>query len=181
LKRQPPFVKSWARALLECNSILIDADRYELLLTNFSLALESSSELKLAFLTPELSLKEKSLIIERSLDLKEGDVLLNMLVRLARLKRFQYLEDIALAFSVLNNERKKIIQAVYEVPFTPDEASIQSARSWLEKRFSSKNIDLRIEIRKELIAGYRIISGDIVYDTSIACRLKEFKSLLHTK
>ena len=91
--------------------------------------------------------------------------------------RLVALPEIARQFSVLKNAQTGTSDAVVQSAFEMDAAALSGLSGVLEKRFG-RQLNLRVELKPELIGGVRVVVGDEVLDTSIKARLEQMKVAL---
>lgn len=91
--------------------------------------------------------------------------------------RLAAVPEIARQFNVLKNAQTGSSDAVVQSAFEMDAAALSGLSGVLEKRFG-RQLNLRVELKPELIGGVRVVVGDEVLDTSIKARLEQMKVAL---
>jgi len=91
--------------------------------------------------------------------------------------RLAALPEIASQFQALVNSRRGVSDALIESAFPIDAAQLPEVTAALEKRFGRK-LNVRVEVKPELIGGIRVAVGDEVLDTSVRARLEQMKVAL---
>ena len=91
--------------------------------------------------------------------------------------RLAAVPEIARQFNILKNAQAGRSDAVVQSAFDMDAAAVSGLSGVLEKRFGRK-LNLRVELKPELIGGVRVVVGDEVLDTSIKARLEQMKVAL---
>lgn len=91
--------------------------------------------------------------------------------------RLVALPEISRQFNVLKNAQSGSDDAVVQSAFDMDATALSGLSGVLEKRFGRK-LNLRVELKPELIGGVRVVVGDEVLDTSIKARLEQMKVAL---
>lgn len=91
--------------------------------------------------------------------------------------RLAALPEIAAQFQALVDAKSGTSQATIESAFPLDDAQVADVKAVMEKRFARK-LDVRVDIKPELIGGVRVIVGDEVLDTSIRARLDQMRAAL---
>jgi F-type H+-transporting ATPase subunit delta len=101
----------------------------------------------------------------------------NFLRVLAENKRIELLPEIRTQFEALKNEREGVIEAEVHSAFELSEAQIADLMQRLEKK-TGRKVKAKIEVRKDLIAGVRVVLGDKVIDGSARAQLGALEAAL---
>jgi len=101
----------------------------------------------------------------------------NLLRVLAENKRIELLPEIRSQFEALKNEREGVVQAEVHSAFELTEAQLADLVQRLEKR-TGRKVKASIEIRKDLIAGVKVVLGDKVIDGSARAQLAALEAAL---
>lgn len=101
----------------------------------------------------------------------------NLLRVLAENKRLGLLPEIRAQFEALKNEREGVVEAEVHSAFELTEAQIADLVQRLEKS-TGRKVKARIEIRKDLIAGVKVVLGDKVIDGSARAQLGALETAL---
>jgi F-type H+-transporting ATPase subunit delta len=101
----------------------------------------------------------------------------NLLRVLAENKRLGLLPEIRAQFEALKNEREGVVEAEVHSAFELTEAQAADLVQRLEKR-TGRKVKAKIEIRKDLIAGVKVILGDKVIDGSARAQLGALETAL---
>ncbi|MGH8668981.1 MAG: F0F1 ATP synthase subunit delta [Burkholderiales bacterium] len=101
----------------------------------------------------------------------------NLLRVLAENKRIALLPEIRSQFEALKDEREGVVQAEVHSAFELTEAQVADLVGRLEKK-TGRKVKARIEIRKDLIAGVKVVLGDKVIDGSARAQLGALETAL---
>jgi F-type H+-transporting ATPase subunit delta len=108
-----------------------------------------------------------------ALDTKVGNLLRAVLDN----GRLAALPEIASQFASLVNAQSGVSDAQIESAFPIEGAQLADVTATLEKRFKRK-LNVRVQVKPELIGGIRVTVGDEVLDTSVKARLEQMKVAL---
>ena len=101
----------------------------------------------------------------------------NLVRVLAYNRRLELLPLIQEQFESLKNEREGVIEAEVQSAFELAAEQVRDLVQRLEKK-TGRKVKPRIEIRKDLIAGVRIVLGDKVIDGSARAQLAALETAL---
>jgi F-type H+-transporting ATPase subunit delta len=101
----------------------------------------------------------------------------NLVRVLAYNRRLELLPLIQEQFESLKNEREGVIEAEVQSAFELAAEQVRDLVQRLEKK-TGRKVKPRIEIRKDLIAGVRIVLGDKVIDGSARAQLDALETAL---
>lgn len=101
----------------------------------------------------------------------------NLVRVLAANGRLELLPEIGAQFEALKNEREGVVEAQVQSAFELSDAQVRDLVQRLEKK-TGRKVKARIEIKKDLIAGVRVILGDKVIDGSARAQLDALETAL---
>jgi F-type H+-transporting ATPase subunit delta len=101
----------------------------------------------------------------------------NFLRVLAENGRLGLLPEIRAQFEALKNEREGVLEAEVHSAFELSDAQLADLVQRLEKK-TGRKVKAKLEIRKDLIAGVRIVLGDKVIDASARAQLSALETAL---
>ena len=127
--------------------------------------------------SPRIPLEEKESILDRAFQGKLSNVLLVFLKVVARRGRFDCLRAIAQAAREQFNELRGRVQVQVRSAEALDGAAQELVASQLRSALG-RDVDLRLDVDPDLIAGLVIRVGDTVYDGSVANRLQRLRRSL---
>ena len=127
--------------------------------------------------SPKVTTDEVFGVISSVLKVPLGEGSKNLLRLVIENGRLAALPEIAAQFQTLVNSRAGVSDALIESAFPIDAAQLPGVVATLEKRFGRK-LNVRVEVRPELIGGIRVAVGDEVLDTSVRARLEQMKVAL---
>lgn len=176
------ITRKYARALLQ--TALEDSDKtlnkVQKDLEEFMKLLEKAPKAKDALVGEQLDLKAKKELLEMLLkDTKIHDYVHNFLRILIDKGRMLYLDDIVVEFSNMCMEHEGLAVATV---YSPIKMNKQQRDTIVEKLqlATGKTIVLDDHRSAELIGGFKVILGDMVWDFSIKSNLERLKEQLET-
>jgi len=140
-------------------------------LRNVVSAMEQSADLRGVMATPAVSLANKRAVIDRmAASMAYPSIVANFLKVLVNHRRMAILDEIALAFERLLNERLGILQVGVTSAVELSEAQRGSIVSALG-RVTGKEISLDQSVDRDLIGGLVARMGSTVFDGSVRGKL----------
>ena len=133
-----------------------------------------SSELVNMLKSPIIRGDQKLQVLEKSFKTSFTELSMLFLSTVVRKSRESYLPLIAKEFIAIYNEKHNIAKATVITASKLDAASMEAIRKQLEKE-SGKTIILETEVDPAIIGGLVVRMGDILYDASIANKLRKIK------
>jgi F-type H+-transporting ATPase subunit delta len=101
----------------------------------------------------------------------------NFLRVLTENKRIELLPEIRSQFEALKNEREGVVEAEVQSAFELSQEQLADLVQRLERR-TGRKVRATVEIRKDLIAGVKVILGDKVIDGSARAQLGALEAAL---
>jgi F-type H+-transporting ATPase subunit delta len=135
---------------------------------------EREAKLLRAFETPAVSpAKKQRLLAElgEAVGLRRESQ--RMLAALAQHYRLRFLPDVVAAFRELVDRREGIVRGRADFPTPPSEVQLAGLAEALQDLLGER-VDLRAEVKPELLAGFVVRVGSRVYDGSLRSQLARF-------
>lgn len=136
--------------------------------------LKENKQFKAVLTHPKISRNEKKELLETIYGKEIDHMLLNFLKLLIDKNRFICLDDINRIYIKMFHTLNNIAAADIYSAQALSEDEIKRLTSMLEKKLN-KNIELKLHIDEDLIAGIRIKIGDKVLDNTAKNRLQKLK------
>ncbi|MFH1760231.1 MAG: ATP synthase F1 subunit delta [bacterium] len=138
---------------------------------------KASPELGIALANPVLPIKTKCSIVKEIFFEHSGSVTTNFINFLSHRNRLGILKNIAFIFKELVQEHKGIVEAQMVTVMPAESAQKEKLAKALETRFKKTFIITSAE-DKDLMAGFKLMIQDRVYDCSLKYQLKVLKEKL---
>jgi F-type H+-transporting ATPase subunit delta len=127
-----------------------------------------------AFEVPSVTLATKRTLLAAICDALElRGPARRLLAALAQHLRLRYTADVVAEFRDLVDRREGIMRGRVEFPVGPTSAQVESLAAALQRLLGS-HIELEPEVRRELLAGFVVRVGSLVFDGSLRSQLRRF-------
>ncbi|HOJ21563.1 MAG TPA: ATP synthase F1 subunit delta [Armatimonadota bacterium] len=146
-------------------------------LASLSALVERTPQFLEALHNPLLPVERKQAIIHRLLGEEVQPITLRMLNLLVEKRRSEVLPYLYSLYTEMANDYRGVAQAsvVSAMPLTPEEEEALVSRL---AAMTGKRIELRTEVRPELIGGLRVTVGDTVIDGTVVGYLRQLRGRL---
>lgn len=135
--------------------------------------LDDSVDFKIFILNPVVSKEEQVSLLRSVFEGRLQELAMTFLYFLADKARLNILCEILESFIELYRESTNTITATITTERAMDPVLLQKLVSMLQER-SKKNVMTEMVIDPQLIGGFKVRMGDLVYDASIAAQLKRY-------
>ncbi|MDA1052283.1 MAG: ATP synthase F1 subunit delta [Planctomycetota bacterium] len=130
--------------------------------------------------SPRVAFELKAAMLDKALAGKVSAEFLNFVKVVARHGRFDCLRAIRQAVRKQLNDLRGRVEVFLCAAEPPSQESIELIANRL-KALLGKDVDLQVDVDRELIGGVKLRIGDTVYDASVANRLVRLKDELLSK
>ena len=174
IKQRHPVAQAYARALMEVGSARGEAELYGDQLDALTEAVESEASFKVFLESPKIRRGDKKEALERALQGKVSDPVLNLVRILIDRNRQALIEDIAQAY------REQIGEVAGRVNVTITSAVELSAevtdalKAAIEKKLNKEVVSTEL-VDAGLLSGVTIQIGDLVVDGSLRTQLRKVR------
>ncbi|MBT6540998.1 MAG: ATP synthase F1 subunit delta [Planctomycetes bacterium] len=174
IKQRHPVAQAYARALLEVGSASGEAELYGDQLDALTEAVESEASFKVFLESPKIRRGDKKEALERALQGKVSDPVLNLVRILIDRDRQTLIEDIAQAY------REQIDEVAGRANVTITSAVELSAgvtdalKAAIEKKLNKEVVSTEL-VDAGLLSGVTIQIGDLVVDGSLRTQLRKVR------
>jgi len=136
--------------------------------------LEKLPNLRNVFAAPKVTAEEKERILDKILG-GASRVLLQGLKVMARHGRLDCVRDVRLAFRKLLNELRGRVEVLVRVATPISDAQLGQIADKL-RGMLKKDVDIKMEVRPEILGGIIVKVGDTLYDGSVVAKLDQMRS-----
>lgn len=136
--------------------------------------IKSSDELRLLLRNPLLSVDEKAGIIQRVFERQLPELLLKFLLFLNFKGRLNALAEVAGSFDALYLEKNNQVRVGLQTPYALDQEQAEMIKLKLNQ-ICRKEVTLDVEIKPELLGGFRLLAEGTLYDGTIKTQLEQFR------
>jgi F-type H+-transporting ATPase subunit delta len=136
--------------------------------------LEKLPNLRDVFAAPKVTAEEKERILDKILG-GASRVLLQGLKVMARHGRLDCVRDVRLAFRKLLNELRGRVEVLVRVATPISDAQLSQIADKL-RGMLKKDVDIKMEVRPEILGGIIVKVGDTLYDGSVIAKLDQMRS-----
>ena len=183
MKQSTKIAKNYARALFELGELSgNDLSLQETILSelnNINEIINKVKDAKVIFTTPVIAKDEKKELIQKLLQGKIDQKVLNFLFLLIDKQRFNMLPEIQDELNKLVNKLKGIVVAEISSASALDNETLEKLKQKLENILTKdKKILVESKIEPELIGGIKVKMDDLVFDGSIKGKLENLKRRL---
>ncbi|MBT5738632.1 MAG: ATP synthase F1 subunit delta [Planctomycetes bacterium] len=174
IKQRHPVAQAYARALMEVGSASGEAELYGDQLDALTEAVESEASFKVFLESPKIRRGDKKEALERALQGKVSDPVLNLVRILIDRDRQTLIEDIAQAY------REQIDEVAGRANVTITSAVELSAgvtdalKAAIEKKLNKEVVSTEL-VDAGLLSGVTIQIGDLVVDGSLRTQLRKVR------
>ncbi|HIG04521.1 MAG TPA: ATP synthase F1 subunit delta [Planctomycetes bacterium] len=174
IKQRHPVAQAYARALMEVGFASGEAELYGDQLDALTEAVESEASFKVFLESPKIRRGDKKEALERALQGKVSDPVLNLVRILIDRNRQALIEDIAQAY------REQIDEVAGRVNVTITSAVELSAgvtdalKAAIEKKLNKEVVSTEL-VDAGLLSGVTIQIGDLVVDGSLRTQLRKVR------
>jgi F-type H+-transporting ATPase subunit delta len=174
IKQRHPVAQAYARALMEVGSASGEAELYGDQLDALTEAVESEASFKVFLESPKIRRGDKKEALERALQGKVSDPVLNLVRILIDRNRQALIDDIAQAY------REQIDEVAGRVNVTITSAVELSAevrdalKAAIEKKLNKEVVSTEL-VDAGLLSGLTIQIGDLVVDGSLRTQLRKVR------
>jgi F-type H+-transporting ATPase subunit delta len=174
IKQRHPVAQAYARALMEVGFARGEAELYGDQLDALTEAVESEASFKVFLESPKIRRGDKKEALERALQGKVSDPVLNLVRILIDRNRQALIEDIAQAY------REQIDEVAGRVNVTITSAVELSAevtdalKAAIEKKLNKEVVSTEL-VDAGLLSGVTIQIGDLVVDGSLRTQLRKVR------
>lgn len=144
--------------------------------------LTDSPDLYQVFHQPTLDTSKKRAIFDQVFEKHIHSITLDFLELIIQNKREIYLEDIFRNFTDLYNEYRGIKTVLLTTTVDLTDKEKHSVSEFVKKNFDAQQIDLDVEVDKDIIGGFIIQINDQLFDASVRRQLDKIRQqFLHKK
>lgn len=136
--------------------------------------LNTMPKLRDVLAAPKVTAEEKERIIDKILGGRASHLLSHGLKVMARHGRLDCIGDVRNAFRKLLNELRGRVEVIVRVATSIDETQLKQIADHL-RGMLKKEVDLKVEIRPEILGGIIVKVGDTLYDGSIVAKLDQMR------
>jgi F-type H+-transporting ATPase subunit delta len=136
--------------------------------------LEKLPNLRNVFAAPKVTAEEKERILDKILG-GASRILLQGLKVMARHGRLDCVRDVRLAFRKLLNELRGRVEVLVRVATPISDAQLSQIADKL-RGMLKKDVDIKMEVRPEILGGIIVKVGDTLYDGSVVAKLDQMRS-----
>lgn len=150
------------------------------MLYDVSVAVNSSPELKEILANPSICHDTKEAIMAKISDaLGEPAHVKHFLMYLCRYDDISELDGITAAYDKYANRKNGVLPANLYCVTPPTESQEEQIRDFLRRKFHREEVDLEVEIHKDLIGGFVLKTGDVTYDRSVRGAMLQMARKVH--
>lgn len=170
--------KRYARALVEIGSEQKQVELYGEELDRVKSAFTTEKHLRLLLESPTFPLQKKSAILNELVSyLQLSDGMKNFLGLLLEKDRLQYLIQIDQDFRTLADERAGVLRGTIHSAVDLTNNQRDAIRQSLETQ-TGKKVELKVDIKPELIGGIQVEIGGKLFDGSLTTQLQRIEDTL---
>jgi len=173
------LTRAYAKALLDLAEEQKQIGRVYADLKTINAALKDSRELAVFVKSPVVKTLQKRKILREVFESAVSQLTLEFVDLLVNHGRENKMVDIFFAFTELYNEKFDIQKAFVTTAYALSESEQAKITARLAEALR-KNIELRLEVKPEVLGGINIRFGDQQYDGTLASRLREMKQNFQT-
>ena len=176
--RKGAAARRYALALIDIGKTTKAFEQYGKELSAIAFAFKEAPALYKALLNPMYKIEERrSLATEVAVKSGAGEVIQKFMAVLVDTRGVKLIEDIAVAYSRMEDEIAGRVRATVESPVELDNASLESIKQKL-KNETKKDVVLSFKKNTELLGGLVIKVGNKTLDGSLKSQLTKFKEKL---
>lgn len=174
IKQRHPVAQAYARALMEVGSATNEVDLFGMQLDALASAVESDVQFKVFLESPKIRREEKKKTLEKALQGKVADPVLNLVRILIDRDRQDLVEDISEAYREQSDEAAGRINATItsaaELP-----ADVRNTLIAAITKKTNKEVVSTEQVDAGLLSGLTIQIGDLVVDGSLRTQLRKVR------
>ncbi|CUI17261.1 ATP synthase subunit delta [Candidatus Protochlamydia naegleriophila] len=171
----------YSKALVDAATSPEQLEKHLAALEEIADLLQAMPKLREFLFDPHLSTRNKKNILQRLFGERLDKTILSFLYLLIEKGRFKYLSEIRKEYHRLVKQKLGIIEARLITAVPAEDALKEKVKDKLEKAYR-KTIDIKSEVRPDIIGGMILIVGHKMIDDSVKQRLAKLKdSLLAAK
>ena len=138
-------------------------------------AVKSLPKLSDALAAPQVSVDEKTALVEKAFSGKTTPAMMNFLKVIVRKDRFDCLPAVAVAAKQMHDQSSGKIQATLVTAEEVDDSTQADIAQKLSEKLG-KQVELERTVDPSIIGGVVVRVGDTVYDSSIAGQLEQVRT-----
>ena len=165
----------YAKALLAVGEKSGSAEALIAELKEVSDAVKSLPKLSDALAAPQVSVDEKTALVEKAFSGKTTPAMMNFLKVIVRKDRFDCLPAVAVAAKQMHDQASGKIQATLVTAEEVDDSTQADIAQKLSEKLG-KQVELERTVDPSIIGGVVVRVGDTVYDSSIAGQLEQVRT-----
>lgn len=170
--------KRYARALVEIGAEQEQIELYGQELDRLKTAFTTEKYLRLLLESPTFPLQKKSAILEELVNyLQLSAAMKDFLGLLLEKDRLQYLTQIDQDFRKLADERSGVLRGTIHSAVALGNDQLGAIRQSLETQ-TGKKVELKVDIKPELIGGIQVEIGGKLFDGSLTTQLQRIEDTL---
>lgn len=170
------LAKSYAKAILEIALETNQADIFESDLREISTSLSFDKSIWEFLVSPRVTKQAKQGALKKVFTGKVDTNLLNTLLLLVKNDRLFVIPDIVIQFSALNDARKGVIRAEVTSAVKLPDKELSEIKAWFLAEFKGTECVLKETVKPEIIGGFIVKYGDLVFDRSIKRKMESMKA-----
>ena len=137
--------------------------------------LEKLPSLRDVLSAPKVSVEDKERFIDKALGGRTSQTLISGLKVMARHGRLDCIRDVRKAFRKLLNELRGRVEVLVRVATPISDAQLGQIADKL-RGMLKKDVDIKMEVRPEILGGIIVKVGDTLYDGSVIAKLDQMRS-----
>jgi F-type H+-transporting ATPase subunit delta len=144
--------------------------------------LEKLPQLRDVLSAPKVNVEVKERFIDKAIGGRASKVLINGLKVMARHGRLDCVRDVRAAYRKLLNELRNRVELIVRVATEIGPEQLAAIGDKL-RTMLKKEVDLKVEVRPEILGGIIVKVGDTLYDGSVISKLDQMrdKALVNTE
>ncbi|MDE0959231.1 MAG: ATP synthase F1 subunit delta [Planctomycetota bacterium] len=174
IKQRHPVAQAYARALMEIGSASGEADLYGDQLDALTEAVESDASFKVFLESPKIRRGDKKSTLEKALQGKVADPVLNLVRILIDRNRQNLIDDIAQAYREQIDKAAGRINAII-TSATELSAEVRDALTAAIEKKLNKVVVSTEQVDAALLSGLTVQIGDLVVDGSLRTQLRKVR------
>jgi F-type H+-transporting ATPase subunit delta len=137
--------------------------------------LEKYPTLRNVLAAPKVSVEDKERFLDKALGGRASSLLINGLKVMARHGRLDCIRDVRKAYRKLLNELRGRVEVLVRVATPISDAQLGQIADKL-RGMLKKDVDIKMEVRPEILGGIIVKVGDTLYDGSVIAKLDQMRS-----
>jgi F-type H+-transporting ATPase subunit delta len=170
--------KVYAKALVEIGESSNSCDSLEDELRGLSKVLTSDPDVRDFLLSPRVSKKTKSDIIEKAFTENVSQTVLSFLLLIVINDRAIDIEQIIKQYIVFNDARKKLVRVTVLSAVKLGDSELNQIKEWFKSSGKANDCLIESEIKPEIIGGFVLEYADNIIDGSMKSKLSNLRNYI---